>query len=130
MSKILVDRKVLEQALEALENSSPDQYPEDAGVFYDAEDALRAALERSELGVQVMNGRIKELAEQAEIKFQATLEHSGIDTAVIIPADLEKFAELIVQDYAKKTIQGLMSDPAFVQAMDEHYENKWSHRFD
>jgi hypothetical protein len=42
----------------------------------------------------------------------------------------EKFAELIVQDYAKKTIQGLMSDPAFVQAMDEYYENKWSHRFD
>jgi hypothetical protein len=41
-----------------------------------------------------------------------------------------KFAELIVQDYAKKTIQGLMSDPAFVQAMDEYYENKWAHRFD
>ena len=44
--------------------------------------------------------------------------------------NVEKFAELIVQDYAKKTIQGLMSDPAFVQAMDEYYENKWSHRFD
>jgi hypothetical protein len=29
-----------------LENSSPDQYPEDAGVFYDAKDALRAALEQ------------------------------------------------------------------------------------
>jgi hypothetical protein len=35
-------------ALEALENSSPDQYPEDAGVFYDAKDALRAALEQPE----------------------------------------------------------------------------------
>jgi len=42
----------------------------------------------------------------------------------------EKFAELIVRDYAKKTIQGLMSDPAFVQHMDEYYENKWAHRFD
>jgi hypothetical protein len=31
-----------------LENSSPDQYPEDAGVFYDAKDALRAALEQPE----------------------------------------------------------------------------------
>jgi hypothetical protein len=30
-----------------LENSSPDQYPEDAGVFYDAKDALRAALEQT-----------------------------------------------------------------------------------
>lgn len=46
MSKIAVDRQILEQALEALENSSPDQYPEDAGVFYDAKDALRAALEQ------------------------------------------------------------------------------------
>jgi hypothetical protein len=36
----------VQQALEALENSSPDQYPEDAGVFYDAKDALRAALEQ------------------------------------------------------------------------------------
>jgi hypothetical protein len=44
---ITVDEKVLQQALEALENSSPDQYPEDAGVFYDAKDALRAALEQT-----------------------------------------------------------------------------------
>lgn len=44
--------------------------------------------------------------------------------------DKQEFAELIVQDYAKKTIQGLMSDPAFVQAMDEYYEQKWAHRFD
>jgi hypothetical protein len=48
MSKITVDRALLEQALEALENSSPDQYPEDAGVFYDARDALRAALDQPE----------------------------------------------------------------------------------
>ena len=47
-----------------------------------------------------MNPRIQELAKQAEIKFEATLEHSGIDTAVIIPADLEKFAELIVRKCA------------------------------
>jgi hypothetical protein len=41
-------RTAAQQALEALENSSPDQYPEDAGVFYDAKDALRAALEQPE----------------------------------------------------------------------------------
>jgi hypothetical protein len=45
-----------------------------------------------------MNERIKAVAQQAEIKFEATLEHSGIDTAVIIPADLEKFAELIIKE--------------------------------
>ena len=39
-------RQAAQQALEALENSSPDQYPEDAGVFYDAITALRTALEQ------------------------------------------------------------------------------------
>ncbi len=43
---ITLPRATVQQALEALENSSPDQYPEDAGVFYDAKDALRAALEQ------------------------------------------------------------------------------------
>jgi hypothetical protein len=46
-----------------------------------------------------MNERIKAVAAQSEIKFEATLEHSGIDTAVIIPADLEKFAELLIREY-------------------------------
>lgn len=41
-------RQAAMQALEALENSSPDRHPEDAGVFYDAMDALRAALEQPE----------------------------------------------------------------------------------
>jgi NTP pyrophosphatase (non-canonical NTP hydrolase) len=45
---ITLPRATVQQALEALENSSPDQYPEDAGVFYDAKDALRAALEQPE----------------------------------------------------------------------------------
>jgi len=53
-----------------------------------------------------MNERIRELAQQAEIKFEATLEHSGIDTAVIVPADLEKFAELIVRECA--LVAGIM----------------------
>ena len=39
-------RQAAQQALEALENSSPDQYPEDAGVFYDTITALRTALEQ------------------------------------------------------------------------------------
>jgi hypothetical protein len=45
---ITLPRATVKKALEALENSSPDQYPEDAGVFYDAKDALRAALEQPE----------------------------------------------------------------------------------
>jgi hypothetical protein len=68
----------------------------------------------------MMNERIQELIKQ-----------SGYDSRYCSEDfDPEKFAELIVADYARKTIQGLMSDPAFVQAMDEYYENKWSHRFD
>jgi len=45
-----------------------------------------------------MNKRIRELAEQAEIKFESHPQHQGIDTAVIIPTDLEKFTELIVRE--------------------------------
>jgi len=45
-----------------------------------------------------MNEQIQEFAEQAEIKFEATLQHPGIDTAVITRGDLEKFAELILAD--------------------------------
>ena len=49
-----------------------------------------------------MNERIFQLAKQAEIKFEAHLQHLGIDTAVITPADLEKFAELIVSEFIQQ----------------------------
>lgn len=64
---------------------------------------------------KALNERIRELAEQV----YGSAHHDDF-----------KFAELIVQEYSRKTIQGLMSDPAFVQAMDEYYEQKWAHRFD
>lgn len=44
--------------------------------------------------------------------------------------DYKKFAELIVRDYANQLVQANMSNPAYAQAMDEYYENKWAHRFD
>ena len=44
-----------------------------------------------------MNERIRELAEQADIEFDVSSDHYGVDTAVVIPYDLEKFAELIVR---------------------------------
>lgn len=72
-----------------------------------------------------MNERIKELLEQATNSIKDEYGH-WIGSEL----DEEKFAELIVKDYARKTIQGLMSDPAFVQHMDEYYEQKWAHRFD
>ena len=81
--------------------------------------------------------RIREIANQSSTHAEDTVDYySGIGAdgltweAKILKARDLKFAELVVQDYAKKTIQGLMSDPAFVQAMDEHYEQKWAHRFD
>jgi len=42
----------------------------------------------------------------------------------------EKFAELIVRDYARQLVQSNMSNPEYARAMDEHYEQKWAHRFD
>jgi hypothetical protein len=44
-----------------------------------------------------MNERIKELAEQADIKFDVYSDNYGVDTATVVPYDLEKFAELIVK---------------------------------
>ena len=76
-----------------------------------------------------MNERIEKLALQAGLQLGTVIENSTTPVKTIT-IEQRKFAELIVKDYAKKTIQGLMSDPAFVQAMDEYYENKWSHRFD
>jgi hypothetical protein len=74
-----------------------------------------------------MNERIFELANEANKDIGYTFK---MEEAKQLHELMEKFAELVVEDHAKKTIQGLMSDPAFVQAMDEYYENKWSHRFD
>lgn len=63
----MTDREVMQQALEALENSSPDQYPEDAGVFYDAKDTLRTALEQQAEPVAWMD-REGDLYKMPEIK--------------------------------------------------------------
>jgi hypothetical protein len=43
-----------------------------------------------------MNERIKELADEARIKFSAHLAHEGVDTAVITRRDLNEFAELLI----------------------------------
>jgi len=45
-----------------------------------------------------MNERIRELAKQADIEFDVSSDNYGVDTATVIPYDLEKFAELIVQE--------------------------------
>jgi hypothetical protein len=73
-----------------------------------------------------MNERIKELTKQAEIKFEATLEHSGIDTAVITPADLEKFAELLIKecaniDFRKKAFLSQYDDASVAKTILEHF---------
>jgi hypothetical protein len=56
-----------------------------------------------------MNDRITELAKQAEIKFEAELHHLGIDTAVIVPSDLEKFYKLIV-NHAVEVVRDTVRD--------------------
>jgi hypothetical protein len=47
-----------------------------------------------------MNERIRELADEARIKFSAHWAHEGVDTAVITRLDLKEFAELIVKECA------------------------------
>lgn len=71
-----------------------------------------------------MNERIREIESQAWEQVNRT------DGLVRTEDFNQKFAELIIEDYARKAVLGWMADPAFVQAMDEYYEQKWAHRFD
>ena len=67
-----------------------------------------------------MNERIKELESQCWVPMQyGPAWFNGT-----------KFAELIVRDCANQLVQANMSNPAYAQAMDEYYEQKWAHRFD
>ena len=70
-----------------------------------------------------MNERIRELAKQAEIKFESHLQHLGVDTAVIIPTDLEKFAELIVRECARVywNIDDGETHTEYVEALKKHF---------
>ena len=77
------------------------------------------------IGAREMNKRIEELIVQA-----TTYRYRrGLSTEIEL-FDKEKFAELIVKDYAKQLVQANMSNREYAQAMDEHYEQKWAHRFD
>ena len=53
-----------------------------------------------------MNERIRELADEARIKFSAHWAHQGVDTAVITRLDLKEFAELIVRECATLAYDG------------------------
>jgi len=75
-----------------------------------------------------MNERIRELAEQAF--FDEATSQPSTKMYTFSEHKIEKFAELIVADYAQQQVQANMSNPAYAQAMDEYYEKKWSHRFD
>ena len=71
-----------------------------------------------------MNQRIQALADEA---VNSIPDHVDFDIPDIFK---QKFAELIVADYAQQQVQAMLSNPAYARAMDEYYENKWSHRFD
>ena len=70
-----------------------------------------------------MNERIQELAREAGLA-------EGWGPEVWQTTFSEKFAELIVRDYAKQLVQANMSNPEYAKAMNEYYEQKWAHRFD
>ena len=77
-----------------------------------------------------MNERIRELAVQAGIATNLETDFFEKDANKWVDYYSIKFAELIIEDYARKAVLGWMADPAFVQAMDEYYEQKWAYRFD
>jgi hypothetical protein len=55
-----------------------------------------------------MNERIRLLAEQADIKFDRDINE--IEVCVLLPSDLEKFAELIVQEAIEACEKNSMLD--------------------
>jgi hypothetical protein len=75
-----------------------------------------------------MNERIRELRRQATLVETYTSHDGSVHEGKSV--DLEKFADLIVSDYAKQLVQANMNNHWYVQAMDEYYEQKWAHRFD
>jgi hypothetical protein len=82
-----------------------------------------------------MNERIRELSVIAKnLTTDDAIHLSRIHNRTLSLDELEeifaeKFAELILADYAKQLVQANMSNHWYVQAMDEHYEQKWAHRF-
>jgi hypothetical protein len=114
---ITLPRATVQQALEALENSSPDQYPEDAGVFYDAKDALRAALEKPE---PEQEPDLRTAAQQALEALEARavnryFEHLG-ETITALRAALEQ------------TVQEPLSDEELDRLWREPMSADWEHR--
>ena len=71
----------------------------------------------------MMNERIKELA------IKAGLSNDFIEDVRLWDVQ-QKFAELIIADYATKLVEANMRVPEYAAAMDAHYEQKWAHRFD
>jgi hypothetical protein len=59
---------------------------------------------------QMMNERIRELIKQADIEFDVSSDNYSVDTAVVIPYDLEKFAELMAREAITVVQKRFMGD--------------------
>lgn len=57
-----------------------------------------------------MNERIRELIKQADIEFDVSSDNYSVDTAVVIPYDLEKFAELMAREAIAVVQKRFMGD--------------------
>jgi hypothetical protein len=101
MSKITVDVSLLTKALEALENSSPDQYPEDAGVFYDARDGIRAALDQPEE------------PHPDTVRLEYLYSRRGTDSMALVELEMKVlFGEAVSLEEARAAIDEAMSNPS------------------
>ena len=81
-----------------------------------------------------MKEQIREFVKQAGGEFWQRLENDVVNPEAFVtfdpPQSLEKFAELLVKDYATRLVQAHMSNTEYAKAMDAYYEQKWAHRFD
>ena len=70
-----------------------------------------------------MNERIKQLAEQAGLRFTQLMSNPMVPVVDGKETDLEKFAELIVLECTKAVMDGTKEGDHYAQRIEQHFDH-------
>ena len=76
-----------------------------------------------------MNEQTRKLAIQAGMR-ECSLGYGMPENVLWGESNIQRFADLVVADYARQQVLANMNNREYAQAMDEFYEQRWAHRFD
>lgn len=76
-----------------------------------------------------MNEQTRKLAIQAGMH-ECSLGYGMPENVLWGESNIQRFADLVVSDYARQLVLANMNNQEYAQAMDEFYEQRWAHRFD